>query len=55
MAPIVGYDPACPCRQILTLDKPAATVFLVEERSEDMVAGSSEMVINFFQTVQLDI
>jgi len=55
MALIVGYDPTYTCRQVLTLDELAATVFLVEERSEDVVAGSSGMVINFCQTVQLDI
>ena len=55
MALIVGYDPTYTCRQVLTLDEPAATVFLVEECSEDVVAASSEVVINFCQTVQLDI
>jgi hypothetical protein len=37
------------------LDAPVATVFWVEEHSEDVVAGLSEMVINFCQTEQLDI
>jgi len=55
VALIVGYDPTYTCRQVLTLDEPAATVFLVEERSEYVVAASSEVVINFCQTVQLDI
>ena len=55
MALTVGYYPMYSCRYVVTLDEPPATVFRVEECSEDVVAGSSEMVINFCQTVQLDI
>jgi hypothetical protein len=36
-------------------DKTAATVFRVEERYEDVVVGSSEIVVNLCQTLQLDI
>jgi hypothetical protein len=36
-------------------DEPAATVSWVEEGYEDVVVGSSEMVVNFCQTVQLDV
>jgi hypothetical protein len=55
MALTVGYYATYSCRYVLTLDEPAATIFWIEGHSEVVVAGLSEMVVNFCQTVQLDI